>query len=124
MSRASANAGPAARPLAELTAGFAAVPADVLVSDVTLDSRTARPGALFLACRGRTHHGLEFAADAVSRGARAVLYERDAADGEPVPGATTATVAVKVTAWPKTEGLADEASVVVVEIGVVTVSVR
>src|SRR2546430_12523416 len=48
---------PLSRSLAELTAGFAAVPADVLVSDVTLDSRTARPGALFLACRGRTHHG-------------------------------------------------------------------
>ena len=29
-------------------------------------------------------------------------------DGEPVPGATAATVAVKVTARPKTEGLADE----------------
>src|SRR5207249_10702323 len=95
-SRASASAGPAARPLAELTAGFVAVPADVLVSDVTLDSRTARPGALFLACRGRTHHGLEFAADAVSRGARAVLYERDTADGEPVPELAAGTFVAAV----------------------------
>ncbi len=105
MSRASANAGPAARPLAELTAGFAAVPADVLVSDVTLDSRTARPGALFLACRGRTHHGLEFAADAVSRGARAVLYERAAADGEPVPELAAGTFVAAVPSLSERVGL-------------------
>ncbi len=71
--------------LAQLTAGFAAVPAEVLVSDVTLDSRAVTPGALFLACRGRTHHGLEFAADAAARGARAVLYERDGDTGEAAP---------------------------------------
>ena len=74
-----------ARSLAQLTAGFAAVPAEVLVSDVTLDSRAATPGALFLACRGRTHHGIEFAADAVARGARAVLYERDGDTGGAAP---------------------------------------
>jgi|SRR6266404_4715244 len=33
----------------------------------------------------------------------------------PEPGATALTVAVKVTNWPKTEGLAEEATVVVVE---------
>ena len=71
--------------LAQLTADFAAVPAEVLVSDVTLDSRAVLPGALFLACRGRTHHGLEFAADAAARGARAVLYERDGDTGEAAP---------------------------------------
>ena len=32
----------------------------------------------------------------------------------PAPGATEATVAVKVTDWPNTEGLAEEVSVVVV----------
>jgi UDP-N-acetylmuramoyl-L-alanyl-D-glutamate--2,6-diaminopimelate ligase len=64
-----------ARPLAELTAGIVNVPAGIVVSDVTLDSRAAAPGALFLACRGRTHHGLQFAQQAIARGARAVLYE-------------------------------------------------
>ncbi|HEY1492104.1 MAG TPA: UDP-N-acetylmuramoyl-L-alanyl-D-glutamate--2,6-diaminopimelate ligase [Steroidobacteraceae bacterium] len=64
-----------ARPLAQLTAGFAQVPAEVMVTDLTLDSRAATPGALFLALRGRTHHGLKFAPEAVARGARAVLYE-------------------------------------------------
>jgi UDP-N-acetylmuramoyl-L-alanyl-D-glutamate--2,6-diaminopimelate ligase len=73
------NFRPAPRALADLVAGFASAPPDLLVRDVTLDSHAATPGALFLACRGRTHHGLEFAPDAVARGARAVLYEPGAA---------------------------------------------
>ena len=85
MSGASGPARLTARSLAELTAGFASLPADLLVSDVTLDSRAATRGALFLACAGRNHHGLEFAADAVRRGASAVLYERDEAHGGPLP---------------------------------------
>jgi UDP-N-acetylmuramoyl-L-alanyl-D-glutamate--2,6-diaminopimelate ligase len=63
------------RLLAEVVAPWIAVPAGLEVSDVTLDSRAATPGALFLACGGRTHHGLAFAQEAVSRGACAVLYE-------------------------------------------------
>jgi UDP-N-acetylmuramoyl-L-alanyl-D-glutamate--2,6-diaminopimelate ligase len=65
------------RSLKEITAGLVPVnvPAEVCVSDVTLDSRSVSPGALFLACRGGTRHGLEFAQQAVARGARAVLYE-------------------------------------------------
>jgi hypothetical protein len=35
--------------------------------------------------------------------------------GVPAPGATTATVAVNVTDWPKTDGFTLETSVVVVE---------
>jgi len=85
-----------ARSLAQLTAGFAAVPAEVLVSDVTLDSRAATPGALFLACQGRTHHGVEFAADAVARGARAVLYERDGDTGVAPPRLPTGTFVAAV----------------------------
>ena len=68
---------PISRPLAELTLGLIEAPADLRVSDVTLDSREASPGALFLACRGHLRHGLQFTAEAVSRGARAVLYEPD-----------------------------------------------
>jgi len=63
------------RLLSEVVAPWISVPAGLEVSDVTLDSRAATPGALFLACGGRTHHGLAFAQEAVSRGARAVLYE-------------------------------------------------
>jgi UDP-N-acetylmuramoyl-L-alanyl-D-glutamate--2,6-diaminopimelate ligase len=61
--------------------GIAAVPQiesrDVL--DITLDSRQARPGSLFLALPGRTVHGLKFAAEAAQRGASAVLWEPCAA---------------------------------------------
>jgi UDP-N-acetylmuramoyl-L-alanyl-D-glutamate--2,6-diaminopimelate ligase len=69
------------RSLRELTAGLESAPTqmppDICVSDVTLDSRAVSPGALFLACRGGTRHGLEFAEQAVARGARAILYEAD-----------------------------------------------
>jgi len=64
-----------ARSLADLTAGFVDVPAGIVVGDLTLDSRAVSPGSLFLACKGRTHHGLRFAEQAVARGARAVLFE-------------------------------------------------
>ena len=37
--------------------------------------------------------------------------------GFPAPGATAATVAVKVTDWPNAEGFADETTVVVVAAG-------
>ncbi|HYB65697.1 MAG TPA: UDP-N-acetylmuramoyl-L-alanyl-D-glutamate--2,6-diaminopimelate ligase [Steroidobacteraceae bacterium] len=70
------------RPLADLTAGMLAAPAGLQVSDVTADSRAVTPGALFLACRGRTHHGMRFAAEALRRGARAVLYEPDGMDAD------------------------------------------
>ena len=63
--------------LAALTAGLLDAPADLEVSDVTLHSREAGPGALFLACRGRGRHGAQFVGEAVARGARAVLYEPD-----------------------------------------------
>jgi len=82
---------PSARALSELTAGLLAAPAGLMVSDLTADSRAVTPGALFLACRGRTHHGMRFAAEALRRGARAVLYEPDGlgADSLPVPPAGT-----------------------------------
>jgi len=82
------------RSLAELTVGFAAAPSDVVVSDVTLDSKAAGPGSLFLACKGRTHHGLKFAQQAVAQGARAVLYEDSTEVGKPNLGAGVFVAAV------------------------------
>jgi UDP-N-acetylmuramoyl-L-alanyl-D-glutamate--2,6-diaminopimelate ligase len=73
------------RKLADLTAGLVTVPAEIVVRDVTLDSRAASPGSLFLACRGRTSHGLQFAQQAVALGARAVLYEDTAGPGHAQP---------------------------------------
>ena len=85
-----ADAGRAQRPLqaralAELTAGMIDVPSDIVVTDVTLDSRATSRGGLFLACRGSTHHGLKFAGEAIARGARAVLYEPTSASAERAP---------------------------------------
>ena len=51
------------RPLKALLGGLAEVPERLEVSDITQDSRSVTPGAAFLACRGRTHHGLDFAAE-------------------------------------------------------------
>jgi UDP-N-acetylmuramoyl-L-alanyl-D-glutamate--2,6-diaminopimelate ligase len=67
------------RPLKALLGGMAEVPENLEVSDLALDSRQVSAGAAFLALRGRTHHGVEFAAEAASRGARVVLWE-------PAPG--------------------------------------
>ncbi|RMG28683.1 MAG: UDP-N-acetylmuramoyl-L-alanyl-D-glutamate--2,6-diaminopimelate ligase [Gammaproteobacteria bacterium] len=52
---------------------------DVPVTGVALDSRRVRPGDAFLALAGTRCHGLAHAAEAVARGAVAVLYE-------PAPG--------------------------------------
>ena len=47
------------------------------VTEVTHDSRTLVPGALFMALRGRRVHGLAFAEEAGRRGAIAILGEID-----------------------------------------------
>ncbi len=66
--------------LAALVSGIVASKvADLRISDLTLDSRAVTPGALFLACPGLKHHGLEFLDAAVKAGAAAVLWE-------PAPG--------------------------------------
>jgi UDP-N-acetylmuramoyl-L-alanyl-D-glutamate--2,6-diaminopimelate ligase len=60
--------------------GIASVPAtDAQVADLTLDSRQARAGSLFLAVPGREAHGLQFAPQACALGASVVLWE-------PAPG--------------------------------------
>jgi UDP-N-acetylmuramoyl-L-alanyl-D-glutamate--2,6-diaminopimelate ligase len=65
--------------LAWLMDGIADLPAsDSRVADLTLNSREVRPGSLFFALPGRTVHGLKFAAEAVSRGASAILWEPSA----------------------------------------------
>lgn len=67
--------------LAELAALVGAavddVPIDVAVSGVTLRSAAVRPGDLFAALPGSTAHGATFAADAVQRGAVAILTDAE-----------------------------------------------
>jgi UDP-N-acetylmuramoyl-L-alanyl-D-glutamate--2,6-diaminopimelate ligase len=45
------------------------------VVDITLDSRTAVPDGLFIACRGTRQHGLDFVGDALRAGVGAVAWE-------------------------------------------------
>jgi UDP-N-acetylmuramoyl-L-alanyl-D-glutamate--2,6-diaminopimelate ligase len=62
--------------LGRLLEGFdVAAPHGVQVTDLVQDSREATPGCVFVACQGRTTHGLLHAAAAVERGAVAVLWE-------------------------------------------------
>jgi len=69
------------RPLRALLGGAFDIPDDIDVADITLDSRAVGPGSVFLACRGRSQHGLAHATQAVAAGARAILWE-------PAPGVT------------------------------------
>lgn len=66
-----------ARTLAELLP-WPDAPA-VTVTGVSCDSRTVRPGDLFLACRGREHDGRAFIPAAVRAGAVAVVADRGVA---------------------------------------------
>jgi UDP-N-acetylmuramoyl-L-alanyl-D-glutamate--2,6-diaminopimelate ligase len=74
--------------LGSLLQGIAAVPNDVELTDITLDSRQVIPGGAFLACRGARAHGLDFAADVAQRGAAAILFEPD--DARPVSSVLSA----------------------------------
>jgi UDP-N-acetylmuramoyl-L-alanyl-D-glutamate--2,6-diaminopimelate ligase len=79
--------------LRALLAG-ADAPADVVVTDLTLDSRSVRPGAAFVALPGTRTHGVGFAAQAVAAGARAILWEPVVGVAAPRVPANVAAVAV------------------------------
>ncbi len=57
--------------------------ADVLVDDVSTDSRALPAGALFVALRGERFDAHDFVADVATRGAAAALVERGWADAHP-----------------------------------------
>jgi UDP-N-acetylmuramoyl-L-alanyl-D-glutamate--2,6-diaminopimelate ligase len=84
------------RPLKALLGGDFDVREDLEVSDLTLDSRSVQPGAAFLACQGRTQHGLAFATAAARAGARAILWEP--APGVQPPAAIPSVLQVAVPA--------------------------
>src|SRR5690625_4064498 len=64
------------------------VGADAIISAVVTDSRSIRPGELFVALRGERFDGHTFVPAAVRSGAAAVLMEAEAF--EPAKGALTA----------------------------------
>lgn len=65
----------AAMTLGELLGPAAGLHAEVSIGALVLDSREVTSGAAFVALEGATRHGLEFASDALARGAAIVLYE-------------------------------------------------
>ncbi|MBP7610626.1 MAG: UDP-N-acetylmuramoyl-L-alanyl-D-glutamate--2,6-diaminopimelate ligase, partial [Steroidobacteraceae bacterium] len=71
-----------------------AAPHGLQVTDLVQDSRAATPGCVFLACPGRTTHGLMHAAAAVERGAVAVLWEPGADLEAPVLPERVAAIAI------------------------------
>jgi UDP-N-acetylmuramoyl-L-alanyl-D-glutamate--2,6-diaminopimelate ligase len=71
-----------------------AAPHGLQVTDLVQDSRAATPGCVFLACPGRTTHGLMHAATAVERGAVAVLWEPGADLEAPVLPERVAAIAI------------------------------
>jgi UDP-N-acetylmuramoyl-L-alanyl-D-glutamate--2,6-diaminopimelate ligase len=71
--------------------GLAGDPADVSVSGISLGTGAVRPGHLFIALQGVRSHGADYAAEAVARGAAAVLT--DPAHGDLDLGVPVVTVA-------------------------------
>jgi len=84
--------------LAELLAGFAVLPFDSgpRVTALTLDSRLATAGSLFLACRGPVKHGLSYAEQAAERGSVAIAAEPDADWGQAELGRLASELALPV----------------------------
>jgi len=64
--------------LSELLSEGGAARGAVEISGLTADSRAVRPGYLFAALRGSRTDGARFVADALARGAAAVLADREA----------------------------------------------
>jgi UDP-N-acetylmuramoyl-L-alanyl-D-glutamate--2,6-diaminopimelate ligase len=81
--------------LSKLLEGFDVAAPDLQVTDLTQDSRTATPGAAFIACSGRTTHGLAHLAGALERGASAVLWEP--APGVPPPVVPAGIASIEIT---------------------------
>ncbi len=79
--------------LSWLLAGLVEAPR-VAVQDITLDSRGVHAGDAFVAIAGRTTHGLDHVAEAVARGAVAVLW--DPAEGYALPSLPPSVAAVAV----------------------------
>lgn len=76
------------------------VPPDIEITDLTLDSRTVRPGGAFVALPGTRTHGMGFAAQAVDAGARAILWEPVEGVAAPrVPQGVALIAVPRLTVW-------------------------
>jgi UDP-N-acetylmuramoyl-tripeptide--D-alanyl-D-alanine ligase len=59
-------------------------PASAALRGISTDTRSLRPGALFVALKGERFDGHDFVAEAFRRGAGAALVSREGADGGPL----------------------------------------
>ena len=71
------------RTLGDLLGARAGMHAQLPVSDIALNSSAVQPGCLFVAVAGQRSHGLQYAAQAVARGAVAIAFEPDASLAPP-----------------------------------------
>lgn len=67
---------------------------DIEVTDITATSSRVTPGAMFIACRGSRHHGLEFASEAIAAGAAAIVWEPESGCDLPELPSSVPAVAV------------------------------
>ena len=72
-----------------------------IITGVTADSRLVHPGDLYVAAAGASVHGADFAAEAVERGAVAVLTDPTGRDRMRAATATTPPVPVALAAHPR-----------------------
>lgn len=79
--------------LSWLLAGLVAAPR-IAVRDLTLDSRSVRPGDAFVALAGQSSHGLDHLEEVIARGAIAILW--DPTDGRRPPTLPPSVTAVAV----------------------------
>jgi UDP-N-acetylmuramoyl-tripeptide--D-alanyl-D-alanine ligase len=85
------------------------------IDGVSIDSRTAAPGDLFVAIRGDRFDGHQFAADALDRGAAGAVVEPGSFDRlpagslEPDPGTTDRAAAIVIEVEDTTRALQDMA---------------
>ncbi|NNF50920.1 MAG: UDP-N-acetylmuramoyl-L-alanyl-D-glutamate--2,6-diaminopimelate ligase [Gammaproteobacteria bacterium] len=76
---------------------------DVAVTDISQTAQEVVPGSLFLACAGTARHGLEFADEAISRGATAIAWEPSA--GASAPGLPDGITGVSVPGLREATGI-------------------
>ena len=81
-----------------LLESVASVTVDLEITGLSLDSRQVKPGYAFVALKGERHHGLDFAEQAIAKGAVAVIYEPEGAGVVP-------EVEIQ---WVAVSGLADK----------------
>lgn len=84
--------------LQALLKAVAHVLVDIEIVGLSLDSRQIKPGYAFIALKGEHHHGLDFAEQAIDKGAVAVIYEPEGAGVLP-------EVAIQ---WIAVSGLSDK----------------